>query len=265
MNNQDYFDSNQKLWDKKTDAHIKSDFYDMKSFMAGKTSLRKIELEELPDLNGKSLLHMQCHFGQDTLSLERMGAQCTAIDLSPLAIQRAEEIRDSLNLKSTFKCCNVYDIDHHIDAQFDIVFTSYGTIIWLPDLYKWAEQIEKRLKPGGLFFMTEFHPVLQMLDWVDNKIAYRYFNNDGPYEEYEEGTYADSNAEIKMTEYFWQHSMSEIIQALIDKGLRIELFKEYDYSPYDIFKGAIKRADQEYVFKHNNIDIPHIYTLKARK
>jgi len=265
MNDQDYFDANQKLWDKKTDAHIKSDFYDMKSFMEGQISLRKIELEELPDLSGKSLLHMQCHFGQDTLSLERMGADCTAIDLSPVAIQRAEEIRDSLNLNSTFICCNVYDMDRHIDAQFDVVFTSYGTIVWLPDLDKWAEQIEKRLKSGGIFLMTEFHPVLHMFDWDENKIAYKYFNKDGPYEEVEEGTYADSNAEIRMTEFFWQHSMSEIIQALIDQGLQIELFKEYDYSPYDIFKGADKRANQEYVFRHNNIDLPHVFTLKATK
>jgi SAM-dependent methyltransferase len=260
-----YFDTNRKLWDAKTDIHVDSTFYDMKSFIKGATSLRKIELEELPDVNGKSLLHLQCHFGQDTLSLERLGAHCTGVDLSPNAINKAKEIRDQLNLKSKFICCNVYDTDKHINDSFDIVFTSYGTIIWLPDLNLWAAQIAKRLSKGGTFFMTEFHPVLYLFDWEKDKIAYDYFNSGEPIMEEEQGTYADTNAPIQMKEYFWQHSLADLFQALLNNGMEITLFKEYDYSPYMIFDNCYERAEHEYIFRHTGTSLPHVYTLKAVK
>ena len=263
--NKVYFDANQKLWDAKTDILIKSDFYNMSAFLSGETSLRKIELQELPNLNDKSLLHLQCHFGQDTLSLERMGATCTAIDLSPNAINKAKSIRDQLNLKSQFICCNVYDTDKYIEDTFDIVFTSYGAIIWLPDLDKWASQVAQRLSSGGLFYMTEFHPFIFLFDWEKDKIAYNYFNTGEPIMEEIPGTYADVNAPIQMKEYFWQHSLSDLFQSLIDNGLEIIQFTEYDYSPYDIFDQSTVRAEQEYVFHHEGMSLPHVFTLKAVK
>ena len=262
---QGYFDANQKLWDKKTDIHIKSDFYDMKTFMSGESSLRKIETAELPNLNGKSLLHLQCHFGQDTLSLERRGADCTGVDLSENAIQKAREIRDKLGLQSKFVQCNVLNTDQHIHDVFDVVYTSYGTIIWLPDLDQWAEQVSKRLKSGGEFMMVEFHPTLYLFDWETDKIGYRYFNNGEPYLEESEGTYADTSADIKMKEYFWQHPLSDVMGSLMAQGLEITAFKEYDYSPYQLFDSFKKRAEQEYVYSINGINIPLIYMLKGRK
>ena len=263
--NQEYFDANQSLWNAKTSIHVKSDFYDMPSFMSGKTSLRKVELEELPNLSGQSLLHLQCHFGQDTLSLERMGAICTGVDISDQAILEARRIRDDLGLKSTFVQCNVLETEKHVSDMFDIVYTSYGTIIWLPDLKLWAEQIALRLKLGGMFFMAEFHPVLHLFDWAKDKIAYNYFNNGVPYMEIEEGTYADNNADIKMKEYFWQHSLSDIMTALRKEGMEITEFIEYDYSPYKLDDTFRHRADQEYVFDHGNVTLPHTFVLKAIK
>lgn len=263
--NQTYFQTNKALWNKKTDFHIQSDFYNMETFMKGESSLRKIELEELPDLKDKSLLHLQCHFGQDTLSLERMGAHCTGVDLSDNGIANAIQIKDKLNLKSKFICCNVYETDKHVEEIFDVVYTSYGTICWLPNLDLWADQISKRLKKGGLFFMTEFHPVLNMFEWDKNVIEYNYFNSGKPYEEVEEGTYADTSADISMKEFFWLHPLSDLFSALINNGLEIRFFKEYDYSPYNIFGQMEERGDQEFVFKHNGIVIPHVYTIKAYK
>ncbi len=260
-----YFDANEKLWNAKTDIHIDSAFYDMPSFLDGATSLRKIELEELPDLQDKSLLHLQCHFGQDTLSLERLGARCTAIDLAPKAIEKAISIRDQLGMQSQFICCNVYDTDKHIKSTFDVVYTSYGTIIWLPDLNLWAKQVAQRLSKGGLFYMTEFHPVIFLFDWEKDKIAYNYFNTGEPIMEETQGTYADVDAPIQMKEYFWQHSISDILQSLMDNGMEITMFKEYDYSPYDIFDQCRRRAEQEYIFDHQGMSLPHTFTLKATK
>jgi len=261
----EYFDTNQKLWDEKTRIHIKSDFYDVPAFLKGNNSLRKIELAELPDLSGKRILHSQCHFGQDTLSMQRMGAQCTGIDLSTAAIAQAQAYNEQLGLDAKFIACNVYDLDQHVEELFDIVFTSYGVIGWLPDLDRWAKQLMQRLAPGGLFYMAEFHPTMYMYDWDSKQLRYSYFNTGEPTEEVEDGTYADRDAPIQLKEYYWQHSFQEILNALIKQGLQIEQFNEFDYSPYQIFGQEKKRAEQEYLFEVEGHALPLVFSLKGTK
>jgi len=137
---QEYFKTNQALWDQKTSIHKDSEFYQMDAFMKGASSLQEIELNALKDkVAGKKLLHLQCHFGQDTLSFARLGAKATGIDLSPKAIDLARSLNEELNLDATFVCSNLYDLPQHLEGQFDIIFTSYGTVTWLPDLSKWAK------------------------------------------------------------------------------------------------------------------------------
>ena len=155
-NYQSYFEQNKDSWNKRTAVHKESAFYDLDSFKKGKSALNKIELEELGDVTGKSLLHLQCHFGMDTMSWARAGADCVGVDLSDEAINLAKEINSELNLHTGFICCNVYDLKQHLDKKFDIVFTSYGTIGWLPDLDKWAEIVAHFLKPGGIFYIADF-------------------------------------------------------------------------------------------------------------
>jgi SAM-dependent methyltransferase len=194
-----------------------------------------------------------------------MGADCTGIDLSDVSIAKAIEIRDELGLQSKFHACNVYDLDKNITEQFDCVFSSYGVITWLPDLEAWACQIAKRLKPGGVFVLVEFHPVLYMFDWVKKEIAYNYFNVGHPYKETELGTYANEQAKIEMEEYFWTHALSDVFGALTDNGMTINFFKEYDFSPYNIFQDALFRKEQEFCFEINGIKVPHVFALKAIK
>lgn len=261
----EYFTANQALWDAKTRVHVKSDFYDQEAFMAGKSSLQKIELNQLPNLKGLRVLHSQCHFGQDTLSMQRMGASCVGIDLSPVAIETAQTLNAELGLDATFHCTNVYDLDKVVTEKFDFVFTSYGVIGWLPDLNIWAEQMAARLKPGGLFHITEFHPMMYMYDWEKHRVSYRYFNNGEPYEEVEDGTYADKNSKISMKEYFWQHSMGDVLSALMKNGLELTGFSEYDYSPYDVFEKSQPRAENEYIFQDNGINIPLVFSVNALK
>lgn len=262
--NKEYFEANRKLWDNKTPIHVKSDFYNMDGFLEGETSLRKIELAELPDLRGKKVLHPQCHFGQDSLSLQRMGAQVTGVDFSPVAIQKAKDLNQQLGLNTEFVCCNIFDLDQFVKEEFDFIFASYGVIAWLPDLDAWAKQLSQRLRKGGEFLFVEFHPLIYMFDWDNDKLRYQYFNL-GPEHDVEEGTYAETNADIKMEEYFWTHSFSELFQSLLKNGFQIDAFKEYDYSPYNIFPNPEKRAEQEFVFKHGDIQLPHIFSLKATK
>ena len=130
----DYLEINRQAWNNKIDTHLKSAFYDLDSFLQGKSSLNDIELKLLGDVKGKSILHLQCHFGQDSISLSRLGAEVTGVDLADKAIASAKEIASKTNSTTKFICCDIYDLPNHLDEQFDIVFTSYGTIGWLPDL-----------------------------------------------------------------------------------------------------------------------------------
>ncbi|MFM7619546.1 MAG: class I SAM-dependent methyltransferase, partial [Bacteroidota bacterium] len=164
MEEEKLFELNRTSWNKRVAVHMKSDFYFLEEFLKGRTSLNEIELNLLGDIRGKSILHLQCHFGQDTLSLARMGAEVTGVDLSDEAIEKAKALNAQMGLNAEFICCNVYDLKNHLDKKFDLVFTSYGTIGWLPDLDRWAEVVSHFLKPSGTFLFVEFHPVMWMFD-----------------------------------------------------------------------------------------------------
>ncbi len=258
------FTTNKETWNKKVAVHAKSDFYQLEAFKKGGSSLHKYELQVLGDVQGKSLLHLQCHFGQDTLSFARMGAQCTGIDLSDEGIALAKQLATELELDANFVCCNVLDVSKHINDTFDIIFTSYGTIGWLPDLKPWATMIAERLAPNGVFYIAEFHPIAWMFDYTVNppELEYGYMQKEVIYEEYE-GTYADEEASITSKEYGWNHSLSEVIQSLIEAGLKIELFKEHHASPYNIFPQLVK--NKEGMYEMPSKLYPLLFEIKASK
>jgi 2-polyprenyl-3-methyl-5-hydroxy-6-metoxy-1,4-benzoquinol methylase len=262
---QAYFEQNKKLWNAKVRFHLRSAFYDVAGFKAGANSLTEIELAELPDLKGKNLLHLQCHFGQDTLSLARLGATVTGVDFSEEAITAAQELSDELHIPARFLNANIYDLERSLDEKFEVVFTSYGAIPWLPDLNRWARLVSKYLEKGGIFLIAEFHPLLYLLNFDNGKIEYNYFKTEKPYEEIVAATYADSDAEIHETEYFWNHSFEEIIMSLVNAGLTLELFKEYDYSPFNCFSNMKEVAIRRYRYDLDGIQLPHVFLLKMRK
>ncbi len=263
-NKEKYFATNMETWNKKVAVHAKSDMYDLEAFKKGKHSLMKYELDALGDVSGKSLLHLQCHFGQDTLSLARMGAKCTGIDLSDEGIKLAEELNKELNLDANFVCCNVYDTNDYVLETFDIVFTSYGVIGWLPDLKPWAKVVASKLKSGGTFFMAEFHPIVWMFDYQNNdvKMRYKYNQKEVVYEEYS-GTYADTNDEMITKEYGWNHGLGDVVTALTSEGLQIEFLKEYDECPYNVLPNLDETESGMFVTKDKLY--PLIFTLKATK
>lgn len=261
---ENYLAVNKELWNAKTPYHLNSDFYDLDGFKKGKTSLNSIELEQLGDVKGKRLLHLQCHFGQDTLSWARLGANVTGVDLSDSAIEVAQGLAKELSITADFVCCNVLEIDKYLgDNQYDIVFTSYGTIGWLPELTKWGNLINQYLKPGGEFHLVEFHPVVWMLDEEFQQIVDSYFNVKVFIEE-ENGTYADKDAPIVTKSISWNHSLEEVFAALLGAGLRIADFKEFDYSPYACFANEVK-AEKGFHIKGLEGKIPMVYALKAVK
>jgi ubiquinone/menaquinone biosynthesis C-methylase UbiE len=260
----DYKELNRISWNTKVDIHYNSDFYDTKGFIAGKSSLNQLELELLMDIRGKSVLHLQCHFGQDTISLHRLGATVTGVDFSDKAISRAEELTRLTKTKVRFICCDIYDLPGHLDEEFDIVFTSYGTIGWLPDINKWAAIIAKFLKPKGKLVFVEFHPVVWMFDDNFKKIKYRYFNS-GPIVENIEGTYAEKENSINQEYVMWNHGLGEVVNSLLANGLKLNALNEYDYSPYDCFNESEKIAYKKYRIKHLQDKIPMVYAIVATK
>ncbi len=259
-----YIDINRKSWNVKTDIHIQSAFYDVESFLNGKSSLKEIELNLLGDVTGKSILHLQCHFGQDSISLSRMGAKVTGIDFSDIAIEKAKHFSVETKTDASFICCDIYDLPNYLNQEFDIVFTSYGTIGWLPDLNKWAEVVSRFLKPGGEFIFVEFHPVVWMFDNDFEKVGYNYFNT-GPIIETYNGTYADKSANITQEYVMWNHGISEVLQSLIKNNLEIKSFEEFNYSPYNCFSHTIEFEPGKFRITTFGDKVPMVYSLKTTK
>lgn len=259
-----YFNINKTTWNEKVKVHAESDMYDLKAFKDGKSSLMPYELEALGDVNGKSLLHLQCHFGQDTLSWSRMGAQCVGVDISDEGIKLAQKLNEELHLDAEFLCCNVLDTSKYIKDTFDIVFTSYGVIGWLPDLKPWGRLIAEKLKLGGTFFMAEFHPIVWMFDHENDSSAmtYGYMQKEPIYVEYE-GTYANNDSKMISKEYGWNHGLGAVVNALTEAGLHIEYLNEFDESPYNIFQDLAETESGMFVTKDRLY--PLIFTLKATK
>nr|WP_321222156.1 class I SAM-dependent methyltransferase [uncultured Psychroserpens sp.] len=262
--NENLFEVNRQTWNEKVKIHAKSDMYDLEAFKSGKSSLMLYELKALGNVEGKSMLHLQCHFGQDTLSWSRLGAQCVGVDLSDEGITLAKSLNEELKLDASFVCCNVLDTSKYIKDTFDIVFTSYGVIGWLPDLKPWGKMIAERLKKGGVFYMAEFHPIVWMFDYLDGKaiMKYGYMQDDFIYEEYE-GTYANEESKMISKEYGWNHGLSEVVNALIDAGLQIDYLNEFDESPYNVLPDLEETKSGNYVTKDKLY--PLIFEIKATK
>lgn len=259
-----YFEANKHLWNQRTVVHKASEFYNLSGFKAGETVITPIELNELGEVDGKTMLHLQCHFGMDSLDWARRGALVTGIDISDTAIVEARKLNEELRMNVKFVCCNVLDTSKYVSDQFDIVFTSYGTIGWLPDLQPWATMIAERLKPGGVFYIAEFHPVIWMFDDDFTHIAYSYENKEVIITE-NQGTYTDRSAAISGKEYSWNHSISEVLNSLIAAGLKIELFNEHMYSPYPCFRNTVEVEPGKWHIRGLEGKLPMVYSLKAHK
>ena len=259
-----YIAINRQSWNNRVQSHMNSDFYDLEGFLKGNTSLNSIELELLGDIKNKHILHLQCHFGQDSLSLGRLGAHVTGVDLSDKAVESAIELANKTKIDANFICSDIYELPKCLDKQFDIVFTSYGTIGWLPDLDKWAKIVAKYLKPGGKFVFVEFHPVVWMFDDDFEKIAYHYFNKEVIIET-EKGSYADKTADLTQEYVMWNHSMSDVVNNLIKNGLEINSLDEFDYSPYNCFNKTEEFKPNKFRIKHLDNKIPMVFAIVATK
>lgn len=265
-----YRASNRALWDEWTHVNAKSAFYDLDGFKAGGIRVRPFEVEEIGEVRGKDLLHLQCHFGVDTLSWARLGARVTGVDFSGAAVALAQSLAHDLGLEATFVQADVLDLPDLLDADFDIVYSSRGVLGWLPDLSRWGQVIAHFLRPGGILYITEIHPVAQAFDddegVTELRLRYPYFARPEPLEFPVKGSYADRSADVKQpVEYSWVHSLGEVVTAIAAAGLRIEFLHEFPEAPWPV--PFLKQdPDGEWRLPPEQAgEIPLAFSLKATK
>lgn len=259
-----HLQANRELWNARTPLHLESDFYDVRAFRQGATSLCGLELKEMGPVSNKTLLHLQCHFGLDTLSLAREGAVATGVDFSDSAITAAEQLASELDIAADFLCCDVLELPQHFQGEFDIVFTSFGVLGWLPDLNQWAKVVGHFLKPGGFLYLLEFHPYfIQFND--EGQLTYDYFHSEQPDEEVTTTTYADRAEHLPLSEFWWNHSMSDIFSALRAADLEVDLFHEFPYSAHQTNEGMIEAESGRWVHPSLQRKIPYMFSVRANK
>lgn len=240
---------NRKLWDAWTRINYHSKFYDVDSFRDGRRAIRisDYELEEVGDVSGKTLLHLQCHFGMDTIRWARHGATVTGADFSEKAIVAARALAARMGVPATFVLSDVYELPSRLEGRFDVVFTSHGVLCWLPDLEEWARVVAHFLAPRGTFYVVDAHPALQCFDdrltEPDLRLLYPYFHGPEPIREEHAGCFAAPDAPITSVEHVWLHTLSDIIGSLVRAGLRIESFDEYPFLGWRFFPWMEQRAD----------------------
>ncbi len=265
-----YRAANRALWDEWAVINARSAFYDLEGFKRGGVRLRPYELEEVGDVAGKSLLHLQCHFGIDTLSWARLGARATGADFSEKAIDLARALASELGVDARFVCSDISDLPAALDGEFDIVYTSRGVLGWLPDLRRWAQVVEHFVRPGGLFYITEQHPMLYAWDDAEDitefRLRYPYFERSHPLAFSVRGSYADREAQVAQpVEYAWPHSMGEIVTAVAEAGLRIDFLHEFPFLFYPMLPFLEHREGAWWLPAGQPGELPLSFSMKATK
>jgi SAM-dependent methyltransferase len=254
---------NRAWWDARVPIHVASDFYDVDGFKAGRDPLRDFEVDEVGDVTGRSLLHLQCHFGLDTLGWARRGATVTGLDISAPAVEAASRVAADIGVDARFVVADVYDAGAAVGGErFDIVYTGLGALNWLPDVERWAEVVAGLLVPGGFLYLAEFHPFVQTLADEELTVAYPYFEPEGRRWE-DEGTYADLEADVPASPTWeWTHPLGEVVSAVLGAGLRLELLHEHPYTLFERWP-FLERRDGRYHLPADRPSLPLMYSLRA--
>ena len=261
----DWRETNRANWDERVPIHARGDFYDVASFLSGDERLRPFELEEVGDVSGRDLLHLQCHFGIDTLSWARRGARATGLDFSAPAVETARELAAEIGLEAEFVVSDVYDAREALGGRgFDIVYTGLGALIWLPDIRRWAGVVAGLVRPGGFLYLSEFHPFADVFGDEDLTVEHDYFHSEEPHVWDEPGTYADLDAETTHNvTYEWHHPISDVVSALIEAGLVLEFLHEHDYTLFPRWPFLEKSGFDAYRVPEGRPRIPLMYSLRA--
>lgn len=259
-------------WDERVAGHIAPDGYDVAGLLAAPDRLTAVVRHDaalLGDVDGLDLLHLQCHIGTDTLSWARLGATATGVDFSPKALEAARRFAADAHVDITYVECDLYDAPSHVAGDFDLVYTSVGTICWLPDIRAWAEVAAGFVRPGGRFFIRDGHPMLYALDddRTDGVYAVRYDYLDRPQpNRFDQSTSYEGSTTLQHSVHFeWTHSLTAVIQALIDAGLRIDRVAEYDFLDWPFFPWMERDGDVYRLPESERHRVPLQFSIEASK
>jgi SAM-dependent methyltransferase len=258
---------NRANWDSRVPVHLASSFYDLAGFRAGACTLRPFEVCEVGSVAGRSLVHLQCHIGLDTLSWARRGAVVSGLDFSVPAISAASSLAASLGLDVTFVVADVYDAVAAFGGQrFDIVYTGIGALVWLPDVFEWARVVAGLLAPGGFVYLAEGHPFARILDSAAPGlvVARDYFDATPEVEDYPY-TYTDGPALSHPRQVEFQHGLGEIVTSLAKAGLRIDFVHEHDFEAFERFESLQRQEDGMYRFPPGQPRVPMMFSLRASR
>jgi SAM-dependent methyltransferase len=263
--------ANRAWWDATVPVHVASDFYDVDGWLVEGRGPKPREVAVLGDVSGLDLVHLQCHFGKDTLGWARAGAVVTGLDFSPAAIDAAVDLaaRAGLTEVADFVCAPLATAIEALGGRtFDIVYVSLGALCWLPGIDEWAAQAAGLVRDGGRLFLHEVHPLSMMLADDDLSIVYPYFEQDDPYVDSEAGTYADPSATEALpgdTTFGWNHGLAEIIGALLAEGLHLDLLEEHDWTSFLRFPWLVETGEETFVSPEGRIRVPLSFTLVASR
>jgi SAM-dependent methyltransferase len=257
---------NRENWDERVGIHAASEFYDLPAFRAGASTLRSFELDEVGDVSGRSLLHLQCHMGQDTLSWSRLGARTVGLDFSEPAIRTARMLAEDVRLagQARFVVSDVYAAAATLEGErFDIVYTGLGALVWLPDLKRWAKVVASLLNPGGFLYLVEFHPLSDMLGDDGHTVEQDYFDTRGQDVNYPY-TYTDGPAMTRTRQVQWHHPLGDVLTALAEAGLRLDFLHEHDFTLFRRFS-VLESSNGEYRFPAGHPRVPLLCSLRATR
>jgi len=260
-------EANRASWDERVPIHASGEFYDVAGFKAGQERLRPFEISEVGDVSGKELVHLQCHFGIDTLSWARRGARVVGLDFSAPAIEEARKLATELGLDAEFVHSDLYDAPGALgERDFDVVYTGLGALNWLPDIRRWARVVATLVRPGGFLYLSEFHPFSWVFGDEDLTVVYDYFHGEEPEVWDEPGTYADFDAEtVHNRTYEWNHTLGDVVSAVIEAGLVLEFLHEHDYTLFPRWPFLEKAGIEPYRLPEGTPKLPLMYSLRARK
>jgi len=264
-----YLEANQTNWNERVPIHTASEFYDVDGWLANQRGPRPREIEALGDVSGLDLVHLQCHFGLDTLAFARAGARVTGLDFSHPAILEARQLAERAGLadRAQFVEANVLEAAAALaPATFDIVYVSLGALCWLPSVKRWAAQVAALLRPGGRLYLHDGHPLAWALADDDVRIQHTYFEERDPYVDDFDATYADGEARLSNTRtYEWNHSLGEIINALLEPGLRIDRLTEHDWTVWQRYPWLVEIGRHQWAVPEGMPRMPLTFTLLASR
>jgi SAM-dependent methyltransferase len=261
--------ANRSNWEDRVPIHLASRFYDVEGWLADCRGPRPREIDALGDVAGLDLVHLQCHFGLDTLAWADAGARVTGLDFSPSAVAAATELarRAGLDHRAEFVCANVYEAAATLAPRmFDIVYVSLGALCWLPSVGRWADQVAALARPGGRLYLHDSHPFSWSLAYESPTIEFTYFEEADPYVDDSDETYTDAEGPVAHTRsYEWNHSIGEVVTALIERGMRIDALVEHDWTVHQQFPDLVETAPGQWTTPPGRPRMPLTFTVVATK